>query len=106
MSYPKPIEGETNQTYIRSLEKEILNLIELRLGIEDHLGLHLKRVPDFRMYYEYIKERVKKKQTILKNVLKEDTCLFCGELTIRWYEPKYKGYMGRCDRCESSWRES
>ncbi len=104
--YPKPIKGETNQTYIKALETEIINYVELKLGMEDHMGVHLKRVPDFYMYYESIKERIKLKQERLKQVMKEDTCIFCGELTIIWYESRYNGYMGRCDRCESEWRES
>ena len=58
--YPKPIKGETNKTYIDALTKEITNYIELRLGIESHMGLHLKRVPDFMMYYESVKERIGK----------------------------------------------
>ncbi len=104
--YPKPIEGETNQTYIKALEKEIINYIELKLAMEDYMGIHLKRVPDFRMYWESVKERIKLKQKRLKEILKEDTCMFCGDLTIRWWESRYNGYMGRCDRCASEWRES
>ena len=104
--YPKPIEGETNQTYIRALEKEIINYVELKLAMEDYMGTHLDRVPDFRMYYESVKERIKHKQKRLKEILKEDTCMFCGDLTIRWWESRYNGYMGRCDRCASEWRES
>lgn len=104
--YPKPIQGETNKTYIDALTKEIINYTELKLGIEDHMGLHLKSVPDFFMYYESIKERIKKKKERLKQVLKEDTCIFCGDLTIIWYETRYNGYMGRCDSCKSEWRES
>ena len=104
--YPKPIKGETNQTYIKALETEIINYVELKLGMEDHMGVHLKRVPDFYMYYESIKERIKVKKERLKQVMKEDTCIFCGDLTIIWYESRYNGYMGRCDRCESEWRES
>jgi len=104
--YPKPIKGETNQTYIKALETEIINYVELKLGMEDHMGVHLKRVPDFYMYYESIKERIKVKKERLKQVMKEDTCIFCGDLTIIWYESRYNGYMGRCDRCKSEWRES
>lgn len=104
--YPKPIKGETNQTYIKALETEIINYVELKLGMEDHMGVHLKRVPDFYMYYESIKERIKMKKERLKQVMKEDTCIFCGDLTIIWYESRYNGYMGRCDRCKSEWRES
>ncbi len=104
--YPKPIEGETNQTYIKALETEIINYVELKLAMEDHMGIHLERVPDFYMYYESIKERIKKKKERLKQVMKEDTCIFCGDLTIIWYEPSYNGYMGRCDKCKSEWRES
>lgn len=104
--YPPKIEGETNQTYIKSLEKEIINYIELKLGMEDHMGKHLKCVPDFRMYYESVKERIKMKQDRLRQVLKEDLCINCGDLTIIWYEPSYNGYMGRCDTCNSNWKES
>jgi len=104
--YPKPIEGETNQTFIKALETEIINYVELKLAMEDHMGVHLERVPDFFMYYESIKERVKLKKKRLKEILKEDTCIFCGDLTIIWYESRYNGYMGRCDRCKSEWRES
>ncbi len=104
--YPKPIEGETNQTYIKALEKEIINYVELKLAMEDYMGTHLDRVPDFRMYYESVKERIKHKKKRLKEILKEDTCIFCGDLTIRWWESRYNGYMGRCDRCKSEWRES
>lgn len=104
--YPKPIEGETNQTYIKALETEIINYTELKLAMEDHMGVHLERVPDFFMYYESIKERIKVKKDRLKQVMKEDTCIFCGDLTIIWYETRYNGYMGRCDSCESEWRES
>ena len=104
--YPKPIEGETNQTYIKALETEIINYVELKLAMEDHMGIHLERVPDFYMYYESIKERIKLKKERLKQVMKEDTCIFCGDLTIIWYESRYNGYMGRCDRCKSEWRES
>ncbi len=70
------------------------------------MGIHLKTVPDFYMYYESIKERVKLKKERLKEILKEDTCIFCGDLTIIWYETRYNGYMGRCDSCKSEWRES
>ena len=70
------------------------------------MGLHLMRVPDFFIYYEGIKSEIKEKQTELKRILKEDTCLMCVDLTIIWYEEKYKGYMARCDTCKSSWRES
>jgi len=104
--YPKPIEGETNQTFIKALETEIINYVELKLAMEDHMGVHLERVPDFYMYYESIKERVKLKKERLKEILKEDTCIFCGDLTIIWYETRYNGYMGRCDSCKSEWRES
>jgi len=104
--YPKQIKGETNKTYIDALTKEIINYTELKLAVEDHMGLHLKRVPDFFMYYESIKERIKKKKERLEQVLKEDTCIFCGDLTIIWYETRYNGYMGRCDSCKSEWRES
>ncbi len=103
---PKPIKGETNQTYIKALETEIINYVELKLGMEDHMGVYLKRITDYYMYYESIKERIKIKQERLKEVMKEDTCIFCGDLTIIWYESRYNGYMGRCDRCESEWRES
>ena len=51
-------------------------------------------------------ERIKVKKERLKQVMKEDTCIFCGDLTIIWYESRYNGYMGRCDRCKSEWRES
>ncbi len=104
--YPKPIEGETNQTFIKALETEIINYVELKLAMEDHMGVHLERVPDFYMYYESIKERVKLKKKRLKEILKEDTGIFCGDLTIIWYETRYNGYMGRCDSCKSEWRES
>lgn len=104
--YPKPIKGETNLTYIKALEKEIINYVELKLAVEDHMGIHLERVPDFFMYYESIKERIKLKKKRLKEILKEDMCIFCGDLTIIWYEPSYNGYMGRCDSCKSEWRES
>ncbi len=104
--YPKQIKGETNKTYIDALAKEVINYTELKLAIEDHMGIQLKRVPDFFMYYESIKERIKKKKERLEQVLKEDTCIFCGDLTIIWYEPRYNGYMGRCDSCKSEWRES
>ncbi len=104
--YPKPIEGETNQTFIKALETEIINYVELKLAMEDHMGVHLERVPDFYMYYESIKERVKLKKERLKEILKDDTCIFCGDLTIIWYETRYNGYMGRCDSCKSEWRES
>jgi len=104
--YPKPIKGETNKTYIDALTKEIVNYTELRLSIEDNMGLHLERVPDFYMYYESVKERIKVKQKRLKEVLAHDVCLGCGDLTIIWYEPSYNGYMGRCDSCDSNWRES
>jgi len=104
--YPKQIKGETNKTYIDALTKEIINYTELKLAMEDHMGIYLKRVPDFFMYYESIKERIKKKKERLEQVLKEDTCIFCGDLTIIWYETRYNGYMGRCDSCKSEWRES
>lgn len=104
--YPPKIKGETNKTYIDALTKEIINYIELKLGIEDHMGVHLERVPDFYMYYESIKERIKVKQARLKQVMKEDLCLNCGDLTIIWYETSYNGYMGRCDTCGSNWKES
>ncbi len=104
--YPKPIEGETNQTYIKALETEIVNYVELKLAMEDHMGVHLERVPDFYMYYESIKERINLKKERLRQVMKEDTCIFCGDLTIIWYESRYNGYMGRCDSCKSEWRES
>lgn len=104
--YPKPIKGETNKTYIDALTQEITNYIELKLGMEDHMGIHLERVPDFRMYYESVKERIKVKQDRLRHVMKEDMCYNCGDLTIIWFEPSYNGYMGRCDSCDSNWRES
>ena len=104
--YPKPIEGETNKTYIDALTKEIINYVELKLGMEDHMGIHLERVPDFLMYYESVKERIKLKQARLKEVLDHDTCFNCGDLTIIWYEKSYNGYMGRCDTCNSNWKES
>lgn len=104
--YPKQIPGETNKTYIKALETEIINYTELRLAIEDHLGILLKRIPDFYMYYESVRERIKTKQDRLKQVLKEDMCINCGDLTIIWYEQKYNGYMGRCDSCDSNWKES
>ncbi len=104
--YPPKIEGETNKTYIDKLTQEIINYIELKLGMEDHMGIHLERVPDFFMYYESVKERIKVKQDRLRQVLKEDLCLNCGDLTIIWYEASYNGYMGRCDTCNSSWKES
>ena len=104
--YPKQIPGETNKTYIKALETEIINYTELKLGIENHLGEYLKRIPDFYMYYESIRERITKKKERLQQVLKEDMCLNCGDLTVIWYEPSYNGYMGRCDSCNSNWKES
>ena len=104
--YPKQIEGETNLTYIEALKKEINSYLDLKLMIETNLKKQLGTVPDFYMYYESMKERIKVKQERLEQVLKEDTCLFCGDLTIIWYEKSYNGYMGRCDTCKSSWRES
>jgi len=104
--YPKQIEGETNLTYICALQVEIMNYSVLQVQIESHLQKELKTIPDFYMYYESIKEILKTKKEKLEQILKEDMCLMCGDLTIRWYEPKYNGYMGRCDTCDSNWRES
>jgi len=104
--YPKPIEGETNLTYIMALQTEIANYTSLKESIEIHLQKELKKIPDFYMYYESVKERIKVKEDRLTQVIKEDMCLMCGDLTLIWYEPKYNGYMGRCDTCNSNWRES
>jgi hypothetical protein len=104
--YPKQIPGETNLTYIKALETEIVNYTELKLAMEDYMGDYLSRIPDFYMYYESIKERINQKKTRLKQVLAEDMCINCGDLTIIWFEPKYNGYMGRCDTCNSNWKES
>ena len=43
-------------------ETEIINYVELKLSMEDHMGVHLERVPDFYMYYESVKERIKLKK--------------------------------------------
>lgn len=104
--YPKQIEGETNLTYICALQIEIMNYNGLQSTIEAHMQKELKTIPDFFMYYEGVKERLQVKKDLLEQILKEDMCLMCGDLTIRWYEPKYNGYMGRCDTCVSNWRES
>lgn len=105
--YPKPIEGETNLTYIMALQCEIANYKELIESIENTIvGEYLGKIPDFYMYYESTKERLKTKEKLLEQRLKEDMCFMCGDLTIIWYESRYKGYMGRCDTCKSNWRES
>lgn len=105
--YPKPIEGETNLTYIMALQVEIANYKGLLESIENTTTKkYLEKIPDFYMYYESIKERLEKKEKRLKQIIKEDMCLMCGDLTIIWYESKYNGYMGRCDTCNSNWRES
>jgi len=104
--YPKQIEGETNLTYICALQIEIMNYTALQTQIESCLQKELKTIPDFYMYYESVKERLEKKKELLEQILKEDMCLMCGDLTIRWYESRYNGYMGRCDTCDSNWRES
>jgi len=105
--YPKPIEGETNLTYIMALQAEIANYKDLLEAIENTIvGEYLGKIPDFYMYYESIKERLETKKKRLKQVLDEDMCMLCGNLTLIWYEPRYNGYMGRCDTCNSNWRES
>jgi len=104
--YPKPIEGETNLTYIGVLEAQIINYEKLISAIETHLKEQLKIIPEFYMYYENAKKELEEKISLLTRILKEDMCLLCGDLTIRWYEPRYNGYMGRCDTCDSNWRES
>ena len=105
--YPKPIEGETNLTYIMALQTEIDNYKSLleTIGntvVKEYLG----KIPDFYMYVESVKERLKTKEQLLEQRQKEDMCLMCGYLTLIWYEPRYNGYMGRCDTCNSNWRES
>lgn len=104
--YPKQIKGETNLTYITALKTEIGRYTNLKYSIEANLSEYLKKIPDFYMYYESVKERIKTKKERLEQVLKEDMCLICGDLTIIWYESRYNGYMGRCDSCKSEWRES
>lgn len=104
--YPKQIEGETNLTYIGVLQAQIINYEKLLLAIEIHMKEQLKTIPEFYMYYENAKKELEEKKALLKQILKEDMCLLCGDLTIRWYESRYNGYMGRCDTCDSNWRES
>lgn len=103
---PKQIEGETNLTYICALQIEIMNYTSLLSMIESNMKEQLKKIPEFYMYYESAKKNLIERKDLLEQILKEDMCLMCGDLTIRWYEPKYNGYMGRCDTCKSNWRES
>lgn len=104
--YPKQIEGETNLTYIGVLQAQIINYEKLLLAIETYMKEQLKTIPEFYMYYENAKKEFEEKKALLEQILKEDMCLMCGDLTIRWYESRYNGYMGRCDTCDSNWRES
>ena len=90
-----------------ALQREINDYTGLLEAIENSpVKEYVKRVPDFFMCYESIKAGIESRKKRLEQVVREDTCIFCGDLTIIWYEEKYKGYMGRCDRCESNWRES